>query len=209
MAVTCWRRPPLTSPGSFRSAACHAGNGCLPPANSCTASHLGLAAARYGDRETARDAWQLSRRVAEQDLNHDVSRIARADTNLAGLAAETGHGPDAASVISGVFTTRLALADRQPEDAAAWRRLTVTARIQADIARTDGRVGDGVRLAADLLADRQARLGDPAHADIAEARLALGQALLVAGGHRRGVTGHRRLSLAARPVLRPATRAAR
>ena len=146
-----------------------------------TASHLGLAAARYGDRETARDAWQLSRRVAEQDLNHDVSRIARADTNLAGLAAETGHGPDAASVISGVFTTRLALAERQPEDAAAWRRLTVTARTQADIARTDGRVGDGVRLAAGLLADRQARPGDPAHADIAEARLALGQALLVAG----------------------------
>jgi hypothetical protein len=86
-----------------------------------TASHLGLAAARYGDRETARDAWQLSRRVAEQDLNHDVSRIARADTNLAGLTAETGHGPDAASVISGVFATRLVLAERQPENAAADR----------------------------------------------------------------------------------------
>jgi len=119
--------------------------------------------------------------VAEQDLNRDISRIARADTNLAGLAAETGHGPDAASVISGVFTTRLALAQRQPENAAAWRRLTVTARTQADIARTGGRAGDGVRLAAGLLADRQARLGDPAHADIAEAQLMLGQALLVAG----------------------------
>ena len=119
--------------------------------------------------------------MAEQDLNRDISRIARADTNLAGLAAETGHGPDAASVISGVFTTRLALAQRQPENAAAWRRLTVTARTQADIARTGGRAGDGVRLAAGLLADRQARLGDPAHADIAEAQLMLGQALLVAG----------------------------
>jgi tetratricopeptide (TPR) repeat protein len=146
-----------------------------------TASHLGLAAARYGDREAASQAWQLSRRVAEQDLNHDVSRIARADTNLAGLAAETGRGPDPVGVISAVFDTRLALAERQPENAAAWRRLTVTARIRADIARAAGRAGDGVRLAAGLLADRQARLGDPAHADIAEARQVLGQALLAAG----------------------------
>jgi hypothetical protein len=145
-----------------------------------TASHLGLAAARYGDREAARDAWELSRRVAEQDLGHDVSRIARADTNLAALAAETGHG-DAATAISGVYQTRLALAERHPEHAAAWRRLTVTARARADIARIGGRIGDGVQLAADLLADRQARLGDPAHADIAEARLMLGQALLAAG----------------------------
>jgi tetratricopeptide (TPR) repeat protein len=145
------------------------------------ASHLGLAAARYGDRVAAADAWQLSRRVAEQDLSHDVSRIARADTNLAALAVETGHGPDPASAISEVFATRLALAERQPENAAAWRRLTVTARARADITRVSGRVGDGVRLAAELLADRQARLGDPAHADIAEARMILGQALLAAG----------------------------
>ena len=145
------------------------------------ASHLGLAAARYGDRVAAADAWQLSRRVAEQELNHDVSRIARADTNLAALAAETGPGTDAASAISGVFTTRLTLAERQPENAAAWRRLTVTARARADIARAGGRVGEGVRLAADLLADRQARLGDPAHADVAEARMLFGQALLTAG----------------------------
>jgi hypothetical protein len=32
------------------------------------ASHLGLAAARYGDRRTAADAWQLSRRVASHGL---------------------------------------------------------------------------------------------------------------------------------------------
>ena len=145
------------------------------------ASHLGLAASRYGDRVTAAYAWQLSRRVADQDLNHDVSRIARADTNLAALAAEARAGPDADSVISGVFATRLALAERQPENAAAWRRLTVTARARADIARADGRVIEGVRLAAGLLADRQARLDDPAHADVADARLLLGQALLAAG----------------------------
>jgi hypothetical protein len=145
------------------------------------ASHLGLAASRFGDRVAATDAWQLSRRVAEQDLSHDVSRAARADTNLAGLAAEIGDGPDAASLISGVFQTRLGLAERQPDNAAAWRRLTVTARTQADIARIDGRVGEAVRLALELLADRQARLGDPAHADVAEARLVLGQALLAAG----------------------------
>jgi hypothetical protein len=146
-----------------------------------TASHLGLAAARYGDRVAAADAWQLSRRVAEQELNHDVSRIARADTNLAALAAETTAGPGAGRVISDVFTTRLELAEHQPDSAAAWRRLTVTARTRADIARAGGRVGESVRLAADLLADRQARLGDPTHADVAEARLLLGQALLAAG----------------------------
>ena len=145
------------------------------------ASHLGLAAFRYGDRMTAADAWQLSRRVAEQDLGHDVSRVARADTNLAGLAAEAAGGSGAAELVSGVFQTRLGLAERHPDNAAAWRRLTVTARTQADIARTGGRVSEGVRLAVELLANRQARLGDPAHADVAEARMVLGQALLAAG----------------------------
>src|SRR3984957_6385810 len=145
------------------------------------ASHLGLATFRYGDRVAAAEAWQLSRRVAEQDLGHDVSRMARADTNLAALAAEITDGPGAADLISEVFGTRLGLAERHPDSAAAWRRLTVTARTQADIARADGRVGEGVRLAVELLANRQARLGDPAHADVAEARLMLGQALLAAG----------------------------
>ena len=107
--------------------------------------------------------------------------MSRADTNLAALAAEAGRVQEASSLISGVLRTRLELADRQPENAAAWRRLTVTARAQADIARAGGSVVEGVRLAADLLADRQSRLGDPAHADVAEARLVLGQALLAAG----------------------------
>jgi hypothetical protein len=129
----------------------------------------------------ARDAWDLSRLVAERDLDHDVSRIARADSNLAALAAETGRGPDAAAVISGVYQTRLSLAEHHPEHAAAWRRLTVTARARVDIARVGGRACDGVQLAVELLADRQARLSDPAHADIAEARVMLGQALLAAG----------------------------
>jgi len=145
------------------------------------ASHLGLAAFRYGDRVAAANAWRLSRRVAEQDLGHDVSRGARADTNLAGLAAEVADGPGPAELVSGVFQTRLGLAERHPDNAAAWRRLTVTARTQADVARAGGRVSEGVRLAAELLASRQARLGDPAHADVAEARMVLGQALLAAG----------------------------
>lgn len=145
------------------------------------ASHLGLAAFRYGDRISAATAWQLSRRVAEQDLGHDVSRVARADTNLAALAAEITAGPGPADLVTDAFQTRLGLAERHPDNAVAWRRLTVTARTQAEVARTDGRVGEGVRLAAELLADRQARLGDPAHADVAEARLVLGHALLAAG----------------------------
>jgi tetratricopeptide (TPR) repeat protein len=145
------------------------------------ASHLGLAAARYGDRRSATDAWQLSRRVAEQELAGDLARMARADANLATLAAEAGRAQEAGSVSSAVFRARLELADRQPESAAAWRRLTVTARARADIARIGGQAVESVRLAADLLADRQSRLRDPAHGDVAEARLVLGQALLAAG----------------------------
>jgi hypothetical protein len=145
------------------------------------ASHLGLAAARYGDRGSAAAAWELSRRVADQDLGHDQSRIARADNNLAALAAEAGRAEYATSVIGGVLATRLALRDRQPQDAAGWRRLTVTQRTRTDIARLNGQVVDGVRLATDLLADRRARLGELGHADTAEALITLGQALLCAG----------------------------
>jgi hypothetical protein len=145
------------------------------------ASHLGLAAARFGDRRTAADAWQLSRRVADQGLGHDQSRIARADTNLAALAAETGHGEQAGIAVAGVHRTRLALLDRGPQDAAAWRRLTVTERTRADVARLSGAAAESVRLAIALLADRRARLGDPAHADTAEAQIILGQTLLAAG----------------------------
>ncbi len=146
-----------------------------------TASHLGLAAARYGDRRTAADAWQLSRRVAGQGLGHDQSRVARADNNLAALAAETGRGEQARTVIAGVRQTRLALLERHPQDAAAWRRLTVADRTRTDVARLSGEAIESVRLAAGLLADRQARLGDPGHADTSEARIVLGQALLAAG----------------------------
>ena len=129
------------------------------------ASHLGLTAARYGDRRTASDAWQLSRRIARQGLGHDQSRVARADNNLAALAAETGHGEQAGTVIAGVRQTRLALLERQPQDAAAWRRLTVADRTRTEVARLGGEAIQSVRLAADLLADRQTRLGDPGHAD--------------------------------------------
>src|SRR6266550_1809851 len=121
------------------------------------ASHLGLAAARFGDRRTAADAWQLSRRVADQGLGHDQSRIARADTNLAALAAETGHGEQAGIAVAGVHRTR------------------------PDVARLTGAAAESVRLAIALLADRRARLGDPAHADTAEAQIILGQTLLAAG----------------------------
>ena len=145
------------------------------------ASHLGLAAAKFGDRRTAADAWQLSRRVADQGLGRDQSRIARADTNLAALAAETGHGEQAGIAVAGVHRTRLALLDRGPQDAAAWRRLTVTERTRTDVARLAGEATESVRLAMALLADRRARLSDPAHADTAEAQIILGQTLLAAG----------------------------
>ncbi len=145
------------------------------------ASHLGLAAVRYGDRRTAAAAWRLSREVASQGLGHDQSRAARADNNLAALAAETGHGDRAGTLIGGVCQARLALLERQPQDASAWRRLTVADRTRTDVARLNGEAIKSVQLAADLLADRQKRLGDPGHAYACEARIVLGQALLAAG----------------------------
>jgi len=145
------------------------------------ASHLGLAAVRYGDRRTAAEAWRLSREVASQGLGHDQSRVARADNNLAALAAETGHGDRAGTLIGGVCQTRRGLLERQPQDAAAWRRLTVADRTRTDVARLNGKAIESVQLAADLLADRQKRLGDPGHAYTCEARIVLGQALLAAG----------------------------
>jgi hypothetical protein len=144
------------------------------------ASHLGLTAVRYGDRRTAAEAWQLSRRIAD-GLDHDQSRVARADNNLAALAAEAGRGEQAWTLIAGVRQIRLALLDRQPHDAAAWRRLTVTERTQADVARFNGAATESVQLAMALMADRRARLGEVAHADTAEAQITLGQALLAAG----------------------------
>jgi tetratricopeptide (TPR) repeat protein len=145
------------------------------------ASHLGLAAARYGDRRTAADAWRLSRRVADEGLGHEQSRVARADNNLAALDAETGRAERAGTVIAGVRRARLALLECQPQDAAAWRRLTVTDRTRAEVTRLNGEAVESVRLATALLADRRARLSDPANTDTAEARIILGQALLTAG----------------------------
>jgi hypothetical protein len=145
------------------------------------ASHLGLAAARYGDRRSAAEAWELSRRVAEQGRGYDRSRIARADNNLAALAAETGRGRYAETVIAEVLHTRQALLKRQPQDAPSWRRLTVTERTRTDIARLNGRAIESVRLATGLLADRRAQLGGLTHADTVEARSVLGQTLLSAG----------------------------
>jgi tetratricopeptide (TPR) repeat protein len=171
----------LDGTGAAASAAASDANAHDLQRLSDAASHLGLTAVRYGDRRTAADAWQLSRLIAG-GLGHDQSRVARADNNLAALAAEAGHAEQAWTLIGDVRQTRLTLLDRQPYDAAAWRRLTVTDRAQADIARLNGAATESVRLAMALLADRRARLGDSAHADTAEAQIVLGQALL-AGGH--------------------------
>jgi hypothetical protein len=183
--------PPATAGGATAGGATGAGSAATGSAAtgsaghdrqrlSDAASHLGLTAVRYGDRRTAAEAWQLSRRVAD-GLDHDQSRVARADNNLAALAAEAGRGEQAWTLIGGVRQTRLALLDRQPHDAAAWRRLTVTERTQVDVARLNGAATESVQLAIALMTDRRARLGDTAHADTAEAQITLGQALLAAG----------------------------
>ena len=57
----------------------------------------------------------------------------------------------------------------------------MTERTRTDVARLTGEAAESVRLAIALLADRRARLGDPAHADTAEAQIILGQTLLAAG----------------------------
>src|SRR6202044_3990082 len=103
-------------------------------------------AARFGDRRTAAAAWQLSRRVAHEGLGHDQSRIARADNNLATLAADTGRAQEASTALTGVLAARQALAE--DGDAAAWRRLTVTERTITEVARVNGAAVESGRLAA-------------------------------------------------------------
>lgn len=145
------------------------------------ASHLGLAASRYGNLGSADDAWRLSRTIADRELNGDVSRIARVDSNLAELAAQTGQHGDAWTAIRAVCGVRESVLRGHPGDAAAWRRMTVSARVRADIARMTGRVTEAVQLSRELLADREARLRDAGHPDVAEATLTLGKAELSAG----------------------------
>jgi hypothetical protein len=167
-AVSLWQRVP---------ARCRSDNERLSDA----ASYLGLAASRYGDMAAAARAWRLSRDVAGADLGGDASRVARADSNLAELAAVTGHGQRAWDAIAGVHATRRAIAGAAPAGDAAWRRLTITERARADIARQAGRAAQSVRLAAAMLADRLDRLGDAANPEVADAHLALAQSLLAAG----------------------------
>jgi hypothetical protein len=182
-AVALWRDLTETSPGGRADLATATPGDIRHDLErlSDAASHVGLAALRYGDSHTAEEAWELSRTVATRDLGDDRSRITRAENNLAELAAEAGRGQDAWDGINGVFLTRTSLLEEHPEDPAAWRRLTVTARTRVDVARLTGRVQDAVRFAADLLKDRRARQGELDDVSIADARLALGQALLVAG----------------------------
>jgi hypothetical protein len=158
------------------------------------ASHLGLAAFRYGDLDAAGNAWRLSRAIADRELAGDTSRMARVDSNLAELAAQAGGHGDAWTAIEAVCDSREAKLLERPDDDASWRRMTVSARARADIARLTGRTTQAVRLSQNLFADRSARLRDLAHPDVTEATLTLGKAQLSAG---RPATARRQLEATA------------
>ena len=133
--VSLWREVARAGPPAGAPAGGPARTRYDPERLSDAASHLGLAALRYGDTGVAGEAWTLSRDVAERDLGADASRIARADTNMAALAAETGHGQEAWQRIQVVAQARAARLAEAPDDPPSWRRFTATARTQADVAR--------------------------------------------------------------------------
>jgi tetratricopeptide (TPR) repeat protein len=140
---------------------------------------VGAVAAVLGDLGAAERAHRRSRSLAVDELDGDESRAARADTGLAEVLAECGRPAEALELAERACQARARLL--HPDDPASWRRLTLSehARVLATI-RT-GRVTAAVTLARRLVEDRRRRLGGPDGVSVAEARVALGLALLAAG----------------------------
>ena len=179
------RRTVSLWPGVSRTSTSRPRRGPTPQHMTCSGSATPRAISGWPRPGTGTGGWPRMRGNCRAGLptagSATTSRGSRAEGSLAALAAEAGRWPHATKLITSVLATRLALRERQPQDPASWRRLTVTQRTRTDIARLNGQVIEGVQLAADLLADRQARLGELGQADTAEARIVLGQTLLAAG----------------------------
>ncbi|MET8159696.1 tetratricopeptide repeat protein [Sphaerisporangium sp. NPDC005289] len=146
----------------------------------------GLALARYGDLEAARACLMDCLAVAENELAarepaEGVAYAARARHNLGELLMEAGRPAEAAQLIERARSARAEGAAPGAGLSPAWRRYTVTAQAAARAAARSGDVVAGLRLAEAVVADRQARLGEPGDINVVAARVSLAETLLEAG----------------------------
>ncbi|MFG1874416.1 hypothetical protein ACGFIV_06220 [Sphaerisporangium sp. NPDC049003] len=149
-------------------------------------SRRGLALLRYGDLDAARAGFTSSLEIAETEVKiHDpevaASYAARARHNLGEVLVEEGSPVEGARLIEEARSARAKGADGATGVSSAWRRFTLTAQAAARAATRAGRVADGLTQAEAVVADRQARLGDPGDINVVAARVSLGEALLEAG----------------------------
>ncbi|MFC4536533.1 hypothetical protein [Sphaerisporangium dianthi] len=146
----------------------------------------GLALLRYGDLEAARTSLMECLAVAENDLAarrpaDAVLYAARARHNLGELLMEAGRPLEAAELIDKALSARAAGAGPGAGLSPAWRRYTVTAQAAARAAARSGKVVAGLGMAEAVVADRQARLGEPGDINVVAARVSLAETLLEAG----------------------------
>jgi tetratricopeptide (TPR) repeat protein len=149
-------------------------------------SRRGLALLRYGDLEAARAGFEAALEIAENDVKlHDpddaASYAARARHNLGEVLVEAGRPVEGERLVKEARSAREGGAGKAAGVSPAWRRFTLTAQAEARSAVRTGKVVDGVRLAEEVVADRQHRLGDPGDINVVAARVSLGEALLEAG----------------------------
>ncbi|GAA3738134.1 hypothetical protein [Salinactinospora qingdaonensis] len=145
------------------------------------AGRLGLSLLRWGDLRAAEEAYLTSRAVAERDLDGSPSRLARADTNLCDVWAQTGETAKARTGIERAVEMRRDLLANATDPEAAWRRLSLTEAARVRVAIHSGQPTTAVDLAERLLADRRSRIAAEGGPNMAEARLLLAEALLTAG----------------------------
>ncbi|GAA1507911.1 hypothetical protein GCM10009677_45790 [Sphaerisporangium rubeum] len=150
-------------------------------------SRRGLALLRFGDLEAARESFESSLKIAENEkepfcpAGEASSYAARARNNLGEVLVEEGRPVEGGAHIEQARTARADAATRTAGVSAAWRRYTLTAQAAARATVRAGRVVKGVRLAEAVVADRRERLGELGDINVVGARVSLGEALLEAG----------------------------
>jgi tetratricopeptide (TPR) repeat protein len=150
-------------------------------------SRRGLALLRFGDLENARESFESSLKIAENErepfcgIGEASSYAARARNNLGEVLGEEGRPVEGAQHIEQARTARAEAATRTAGVSAAWRRYTLTAQASALAAIRSGRVVRGVRLAEAVVTDRRERLGELVDINVVAARVSLGEALVEAG----------------------------
>lgn len=162
------------------------GTGGEPRARYEVQSRRGLALLRYGDLDAARACFETSLEIAEAEvepIDPDDGSVhaARARHNLGEVLVDEGRPVEGGRLIELARSARAEGAGRAAGVSPAWRRYTLTAQAAARAAWRAGRVADGVAGSEAVVADREARLGDPGDINVVAARVSLAEALLEAG----------------------------